>query len=65
MAPLLKPGQNKKGQKIYQLHCLLNTFLQLAAEKKYSKHGAAGKFLGPSHFVTALAMGGKAKYLPR
>ena len=33
---LLKPGQNKKGQKIFQLHRFLNTFLQLAAEKKYS-----------------------------
>jgi hypothetical protein len=32
----------------------LNTFLQLAAEKKYSKNGAAGKFFGPSYFVTAL-----------
>jgi hypothetical protein len=32
----------------------LNTFLQLAAEKKYSKNGAAGNFFGPSYFVTAL-----------
>ena len=29
-------------------------FLQLVAEKKYSKNGAAGKFFGPSYFVTAL-----------
>ena len=32
----------------------MNTFLQLAAEKKYSKNGAAGNFFGPSYFVTAL-----------
>ena len=51
---LLKPGQNKKGKKNFQLHRFLNTFLQLAAEKKYSKNGAAGKFFGPSYFVTAL-----------
>ena len=29
--------QNKKGQQIFQLHRFLNNFLQLAAEKKYSK----------------------------
>jgi hypothetical protein len=51
---MLKPGQNKNGQKNFQLHCFLNTFLQLAAEKKYSKNGAAGKFFGPSYIVTAL-----------
>ena len=50
----VKPGQNKKVQKIFQLHRFLNTFLQLAAEKKYSKNGAAGNFFGPSYFVTAL-----------
>ena len=50
----VKPGQNKKGQKIFQLHRFLNTFLQLAAEKKYSKNGAAVNFFGPSYFVTAL-----------
>ena len=50
----LKPGHNKKGQKILQLHRFLNTFLQLAAEKKYSKNGAAGIFFGPSYFLTAL-----------
>jgi hypothetical protein len=32
----------------------LNPFLQLAAEKKDSKIGAARNFLGPSYFVTAL-----------
>ena len=51
---LLKPGQNKKGQKFFQLHRFLNTFLQLAAEKKYSKNGATENFFGPSYFVTAL-----------
>ena len=51
---LLKPGQNKKGQKIFQLHRFWNTFLQLAAEKKYSKNGATGKFFGPSYFMMAL-----------
>ena len=50
----VKPGQNKKGQKNFQLHRFLNTFLQQAAEKKYSKYGAAGNFFGPSYFVTAL-----------
>ena len=51
---LLKPGQNKKGQKTFQLHHFLNTFVQQAAEKKYSKNSAAGNFFGPSYFVTAL-----------
>jgi hypothetical protein len=63
---LLKPGQNKKGQKNFQLHRFLNTFLQLSAEKKYSKNGAAGKIFGPSYFVTALATkkGFVFKFLP-
>ena len=52
---MLKPGQNKKGQNFFELHRFLNTFLQLAAEKKYSKNGAAGNFFGPSYFVTVLA----------
>ena len=51
---VLKPGQNKKDQKFFQLHRFLNTFLQLAAEKKYSKNGAARIFFGPSYFMTAL-----------
>ena len=53
---ILQPGQNKNGQKKFQLHRFLNTFLQLAAEKKYSKNGAAGNFFGPSYFVTALVL---------
>ena len=52
---VLKPGQKKKGQNCFQLHHFLNTFLQLAAEKKYSKNDAAGNFFGPSYFVTALS----------
>ena len=40
----LKPGQNKKGQKNFQLYRFLNTFLQLAADKKYSKNKAAVNF---------------------
>ena len=51
---ILKPGQNKKCQKFCQLHRFLNSFLQQAAEKKYSKNGAAEIFFGPSYFVTAL-----------
>jgi hypothetical protein len=50
----MMPGQNKKGQNKFQLHRFLNTFLQLAAEKKYQKNGAAGNFFCPSYFVTAL-----------
>ena len=51
---LLKPSQNKMGQKIFRLHRFLNTFSQLPAVKKYSKNGAAGKFFGPSYFDPAL-----------
>ena len=50
----LKPGQNKKGQNIFQLHRFSNTFLQLVAKKKYSKNVAVKKFLGPSYFDPAL-----------
>ena len=53
---ILKPGQNKKGQKNFQLHCFFNSILQLVAEKKYSKNGAAGIFFVPSYFATALVM---------
>ena len=34
----------------------MNPFLQLSAEKKDSKNGAARKDFGPSYFVTALAV---------
>ena len=53
---ILKPGQNKKGQKIFQLHRFLNTSSQLPAVEKYSNNGSAGNFFGPSYFVTALVM---------
>ena len=50
----LKPPQNKKGRKNFQLHRFLNIFSQLPAVKKYSKNGAAGKFFGPSYFDPTL-----------
>jgi hypothetical protein len=50
----LKPSQNKKGRKIFQLHRFLNTFSQLPAVKKYSKNSAAGNFFSPSYFDPAL-----------
>ena len=51
---VLKPSQNKKGRKNFQLHRFLNNFSQLPAVKKYSKKGAAGKNFGPSYFDQAL-----------
>ena len=56
---VLKPGQNKKGRKNFQLHRFLNAFSQLPAVKKYSKNGAAGKFFGPSYFDPALHLNWK------
>ena len=53
---LLKSFQNRKGLKIFQLPTFRCLFLQLAAEKKCSKNGAAGNFFGPSYFVTALVL---------
>merc|ERR1711971_1208220 len=46
MLIFLKPSQDKKGRKNFQLHHFLNTFSQLPAVKKYSKNSAAGKFFG-------------------
>ena len=37
----------------------MNPFLQLAAEIKDSKNGAARKYFGPSYFVTAIVGGSK------
>ena len=37
----LKLSQNNKSQKIFYLHCLLNPFLQLAADKKDLRNGVA------------------------
>ena len=53
---IVKSRLKRKGQKIFQLHRFLNTFLQLAAEKKYSKNGAAGKNFGLSYFDPALVL---------
>ena len=53
---MVKPSQNKKGRKMFQLHRFLNTFSQLPAVKKYSKNGAAGKFFGSSYFDPALVL---------
>ena len=39
---------------MFQLHRFLNLFLQVAAEKKDSKNGAARKFFGPSYFDLTL-----------
>ena len=52
----LKPSQNKKGRKNFQLHRFLNTFSQLLAVKMYSKNGAAVKYFGPSYFDPALVI---------
>ena len=46
----LKPGQNKKDQNVFQLHRFLNTFLQLAAENKYSKKWCSWKCFRPFLF---------------
>ena len=51
---LLKPGQNKKGQNIFQLHHFLNTFYSWQLRKSIQKTGVAGKYFGPSYSVTAL-----------
>ena len=51
---VVKPSQNKKGQKNFQLQCFLNTFSQLPAVKKYLKNGTAGNFFVPSYFDPAL-----------
>jgi hypothetical protein len=53
---LLKLGQNKKGSKKFPAAPFFAYFLQLAAEKKYSKDGAAGNFFSPSYSVTALTL---------
>ena len=51
---ILKPGQNKNGQKKILLHHFLNPFLEMAAKKKNPNNSAARKFFGPSYFATAL-----------
>ena len=51
----LKPSQNKKGGKFFQLQRFLNPFLQLAAEKKDSKDSASSFFVS-SYFDPTLAV---------
>ena len=41
----LKPGQNKKGQNVFQLHRFLNTFSQLQAVKSIQKTVQLENFL--------------------
>ena len=60
---LLKPSQNTKGRKNFQLHRFLNTFYQLPAVKKYSKNGEAGKFFGPPYYDPALKYRSEEKVL--
>ena len=50
----LKPSQNKKEQKIFQLHHFLNNFSQLPAVKSIQKTVQLDKFFGPSCFEPAL-----------
>ena len=52
---VLKPFQNKKGLKNFQVHCFRCFFLQLAAEED-TENGALGKILGTSYIVTALGI---------
>ena len=52
---ILKPSQNKKGQKNFQLHPFLNSFSELPAVKKYSKKRCSWNF-GPSYFDPALVI---------
>ena len=51
----VKPSQNKKGQKKFQVHRIRCLFLQLAAEKK-TKNDALGNSFGPSYFEMALVI---------
>ena len=50
---VLKPCQNKKGQKVFQVHHFLS---QLPAVEKDNKNGAPRKYFDPSYFVTALRL---------
>ena len=49
-----KAGSKSEGPKNFPAAPFFEHFLQLGAEKKYSKNGAAGKFFGPSYFDPAL-----------
>ena len=52
---LVKPLQNKKGQKHFPGAQFSVSFSQLPAVKKDTKNCAHGKFFGSSYFVTTLA----------
>ena len=54
--PILKPFQNKKGQKKIPGAEFSLPFSQLPAVKKDTENCAPGNFFGPSYFVTTLAM---------
>ena len=60
---ILKPSQNKKGQKKFQLHHFLNTFLQLAlgSWEKVFKKRCSWKFFWPFLFCDGFS---KARKLP-
>ena len=47
----LKTFQNKKGQKVFKVHCFGVFF---SAVKKDTENGAPGNCFGPSYFVTAI-----------
>ena len=51
---LLKPSQNKKGQKISQLYRFLNIFSQLPDIKSIQKMVQLENFLAPTYFDPAL-----------
>merc|ERR1719362_2227248 len=50
MLIFLKPSQNKKGRKNFQLHHFLNTFSQLPAVKKIFKKHCSWKNFWPFLF---------------
>ena len=49
-----KAGSKSEGPKKFPAAPFFEYFLQLVAEKKYSKNSAAGIFFGPSYSVMAL-----------
>ena len=49
-----KARSKQEGPKKSPAAPFFEYFLQLAAEKKYSKNGVAGNFFGPSYSMTAL-----------
>ena len=53
---ILKPFENKKGQKKFPGALFSVSFSQLPAVKKDTENGAPGIFFGPPYFVTALGI---------